>query len=114
MFGPHILAPVRTLLINCTVWAGIGQLTDSLLIKDGRVLALGPNALSTNADQTIDLAGAFVMPAFADGHAHPLFAGRESQGPKVNGLQSVAEIVAEVKSFADSNTDSKWIIGGGW
>ena len=114
MFGPHILAPVRTLLINCTVWAGIGQLTDSLLIKDGRVLALGPNALSTNADQTIDLAGAFVMPAFADGHAHPLFAGRESQGPKVNGLQSVAEIVAEVKSFADSNTDSKWIIGGAY
>jgi predicted amidohydrolase YtcJ len=114
VFGPHILAPVRTLLINCTVWAGIGQLTDSLLIKDGRVLALGPNALSTNADQTIDLAGAFVMPAFADGHAHPLFAGRESQGPKVNGLQSVAEIVAEVKSFADSNTDSKWIIGGAY
>ena len=54
------------------------------------------------------------MPAFADGHAHPLFAGRESQGPKVNGLQSVAEIVAEVKRFADANPNSKWIIGGAY
>jgi hypothetical protein len=105
---------VRTLLINCTVWAGIGQLTDALLIKDGRVLTLGSNALSASADQTIDLAGAFVMPAFADGHAHPLFAGRESQGPKVNGLQSVAEIAAEVKRFADANPSSKWIIGGAY
>ena len=105
---------MRTLLINCTVWAGIGQLTDALLIKDGRVLALGSNALSASADQTIDLAGAFVMPAFADGHAHPLFAGRESQGPKVNGLQSVAEIAAEVKRFADANPNSKWIIGGAY
>ena len=43
---PHILAPVRTLLINCTTWAGIGQLTDALLIKDGRVLAIGSDALS--------------------------------------------------------------------
>ena len=91
---------MRTLLINGSVWAGIGQLTDALLIKDGRVLALGSDALSASADKTIDLAGSFVMPAFADGHAHPLFAGRESQGPKVNGLQSVAEIVAEVKGLA--------------
>ncbi len=105
---------MRTLLINCTVWAGIGQLTDALLIKDDRVLALGPDALSASADQTIDLAGAFVMPAFADGHAHPLFAGREAQGPKVNGLQSVAEIVAAVKRFADANPNSKWIIGGAY
>ncbi len=105
---------MRTLLINCTVWAGIGQLTDALLIKDDRVVALGPDALSASADQTFDLAGAFVMPAFADGHAHPLFAGREAQGPKVNGLQSVAEIVAEVKRFADANPNSKWIIGGAY
>lgn len=105
---------MRTLLINCTVWAGIGQLTDALLIKDGRVLALGSDALSANADQTVDLAGAFVMPAFADGHAHPLFAGREAQGPKVNGLQSVAEIAAEVKKFAQANPNSKWIIGGAY
>ena len=105
---------MRTLLINGSIWTSFGQLTNALLIEDGRVLALGSDALSGSADLTIDLAGAFVMPAFADGHAHPLFAGRESQGPKVNGLQSVAEIVAEVKRFAEASPDSKWIIGGAY
>jgi predicted amidohydrolase YtcJ len=89
-------------------------MSSAILIENGRVLALGTDAITEIADQTIDLAGAFVMPAFADGHAHPLFAGREAQGPKVNALQSVAEIVAEVKSFAEANPDSKWIIGGAY
>ena len=105
---------MRTLLINGSVWTSFGRLTNALLIEDSRVLALGSDALSGSADQTIDLAGAFLMPAFADGHAHPLFAGRESQGPKVNGLQSVAEIVAEVERFAFANPNSKWIIGGAY
>ena len=105
---------MKTLLINGSVWASFGHLSDALLIEDGRVLALGTEALAGDAEETIDLAGAFVMPAFADGHAHPLFAGRESQGPKVNGLQSVTEIVAEVKRFAAANPNSKWIIGGAY
>jgi len=105
---------VRTLIINGQVWSGLGQVSDAILIEDDRVLALGSNALTESADTTIDLAGAFIMPAFADGHAHPLFAGREAQGPKVNGLQSVSEIVAEVKRFAEVNPASKWIIGGAY
>jgi predicted amidohydrolase YtcJ len=88
--------------------------SNGLLIEDERVIAFGPRANATSADHVIDLDGAFIMPAFADGHAHPLFAGRESQGPKVNGLQSVAEIVAEVRRFAESNPISKWIIGGAY
>ena len=105
---------MKILLKNGFVWIGFGQLTDALLIEDGRVLAHGTEALSAKANQSIDLAGAFVMPAFADGHAHPLFAGREEQGPKVNSLQSVAEIVTEVKRFAEANPNSKWIIGGAY
>ena len=75
---------------------------------------MSSQANAAGADRVIDLAGAFIMPAFADGHAHPLFAGRESQGPKVNGLQSVAEIIAEVKRFAELNPNSKWIVGGAY
>ena len=92
---------MRTLLINGSIWTSFGQLTNALLIEDGRVLALGSDALSGGADQTIDLAGSFVMPAFADGHAHPLFAGRESQGPKVN---SASRHPAFAPSLAISTT----------
>ena len=89
-------------------------MSNAILIADDRVLAIGAKAINGDAEKIIDLNGAFVMPAFADGHAHPLFAGREAQGPKVNGLQSVAEIIAEVKRFADASPDSKWIIGGAY
>jgi predicted amidohydrolase YtcJ len=94
------------------IWIGIGQITDSLLVSEGKVVEIGnPNAI---CDEVVELAGSFLSPAFADGHAHPLFAGREAQGPKVNGLQSVAEIVAEVKKFADANPNMEWIVGGAY
>ena len=55
----------------------------------------------------------FTYPAFRDGHAHPLFAGREALGPKVIDLASIDEIVATVKTWADRNPGD-WIVGGAY
>lgn len=55
----------------------------------------------------------FSYPAFRDGHAHPLFAGREALGPQVTGIGSVEEIVKTVRSWADQNPGG-WIIGGAY
>ena len=95
-----------------TIWRQSGTYAKSIRVDDGVIVEIdGP---SQSGDQLIDLKGSFLSPAFMDGHAHPLFAGRESQGPSVNGLQSVKEILAEVKRFADSNPDVSWIIGGAY
>lgn len=103
---------MSTLFRGGKVWLFQGNFSDSILISDGKVLAVGnPDAA---ADDVVELNGAFLMPAFADGHAHPLFAGRESLGPKVNGLQSVSEIVSEVNRFAIANPNTAWIIGGAY
>lgn len=56
----------------------------------------------------------FEMPAFVDGHAHPLFAGRESLGPKVDGLSSISQIQAVVADYADSHPEVEWIVGGAY
>jgi predicted amidohydrolase YtcJ len=82
-------------------------MAQSLRIDQGKIVAI--DCAIESSDEIVDLKGAFMAPAFMDGHAHPLFAGRESQGPKVNQLQSVSEIVAEVKRFAESNPDVPWI-----
>jgi predicted amidohydrolase YtcJ len=95
-----------------TIWCGKGSFAQSLRIDQGKIVALDCPAEAS--DELIDLQGAFLAPAFMDGHAHPLFAGRESQGPKVNQLQSVLEIVTEVKRFADNNPDVTWIVGGAY
>ena len=66
------------------------------------------------AGEVIDLDGGFVLPGFIDGHAHPIFAGREARGPKVNNLQSVDEIKKEVAKYAKANPSESWIIGGAY
>jgi predicted amidohydrolase YtcJ len=103
---------VATFFSGGIIWCGIGALAQTLRIEDGKVVEI--NGAAQHGDVRVDLHGGFLAPAFMDGHAHPLFAGREAQGPLVNGLQSVAEIVAEVKRFADTNPDALWIIGGAY
>jgi hypothetical protein len=85
-----------------------------MLVENEKIIAVGKKAIEQKYDKVVDLNGTFVMPAFADGHAHPLFAGREMLGPQVNGLQSVGEIVGEVARFAKANPDEEWIIGGAY
>ena len=103
---------MTTYFTGGTIWQSYGKYVDSIRVDEGVIVEI--NGLSQAGDEVIDLQGSFLSPAFIDGHAHPLFAGREAQGPKVNGLQSVEEIIAEVKRFADSNPDTPWIIGGAY
>ena len=105
---------MKTLFTNATFWSSGSPSFTSMLIENETIIAIGEKAAELEHNKVVDLDGAFVMPAFADGHAHPLFAGREMLGPQVNGLQSVAEIVAEVAHFAKANPDEEWIIGGAY
>ena len=95
-----------------TIWCSKGVTAQSLRIEDGKIVAI--NVPAEDSDEIVDLQGGFLAPSFMDGHAHPLFAGREAQGPLVNGITEVAKIIAEVKRFADENPDTDWIIGGAY
>ena len=59
--------------------------------------------------ETIDLGGGWVVPAFRDGHCHPLFAARESRGVHLTGLTSVEAIQAELSAYREQNPDGEWI-----
>ncbi|NBU23119.1 MAG: amidohydrolase [Actinobacteria bacterium] len=54
------------------------------------------------------------LPAFRDGHAHPLFAGREALGPQLDGLKSIEEIKTTVRKWALANPQAEWIVGGAY
>ncbi|MFD4422507.1 amidohydrolase [Agromyces sp. NPDC058484] len=115
-----------TLFTGGTIWAGAGRpASDALLVRDGTIVATGDDArhraaavqdaaMTDAAVQTVDLEGGFLMPSFGDGHAHPLFGGLEAQGPAVRGCTSVAEIVAEVRRYAEANPDLEWIFGASY
>ncbi|WP_169252793.1 amidohydrolase [Brevibacterium sp. 'Marine'] len=122
---------------NGTIWLGAGrEPADALLVHDGVIIAIGsaevarqlstPPSSPSLADphepvagesvdiETVDLRGGFLMPSFADGHAHPIFGGLEAEGPQVRSCASVAEIIAEVRRFAEANPDLEWITGASY
>ena len=109
---------MATLFHSGTIWAGRrhGE-HDALLIGDGRVLALGDAARAhpeAAGAERVDLGGAFLMPSFGDGHAHPMFGGLERQGPAVRACGSVEEIVAEVRRYAQAHPELPWIFGASY
>ncbi len=110
-----------TLFNGGTIWMGAGRPTSrALLVLDGVIAAVGDEAerlaeTSGASDvEHVDLDGGFLMPSFGDGHAHPLFGGLEAQGPAVRGCGSMAEIVAEVRRYAEANPDLEWIFGASY
>ena len=107
-----------------TIWAGAARPTsDALLVREGRIAALGEEARAAAAElrradaasvDEVDLAGGFLMPSFGDGHAHPLFGGLEAAGPAVRDCASIEEIVAEVRRWAEAHPDAPWILGASY
>ena len=104
---------MRIIFNGGSVWSAGRGVFEGLAIENGRVIATGSEALELKGE-VIDLNGGFLMPGFIDGHAHPIFAGREARGPKVNNLQSVEEIKKEVARYAKENPNESWIIGGAY
>ena len=109
-----------TRIENVTVWTGTPQADGSILtsdccaLRDGFVLAIGDAAREMEADDVIDAAGGFLMPAFADGHVHPIFAGVERAFAAVRECSSVGEVADAVRAWANEHPHAEWIRGEGF
>jgi predicted amidohydrolase YtcJ len=88
----------------------IGFDADALEVHEGLVSALEDTGLEM---PSVDLEGVALAPAFRDGHAHPLFAGREALGVQVSECSTIEEVVLRVAEHAATNAD-QWIIGGAY
>jgi len=88
----------------------------ALAVRDGVIAAVGGDALALlgEADETVDLAGGYLSPSFADGHAHPLYGGLEDLGPQIRSCGSVEEIAASVQEWADAHPEAEWIVGASY
>src|SRR6478752_8002337 len=85
---------------------------DRLVVIDGRVAEA---AHPSPADAVpVDLSGGYLGPAFGDGHAHLMQAGREFSGPEIRSAASVADIVESVRRWAVEHPDAEWIVGASY
>ena len=89
---------------------------DALAVTGGRISALGPEALAARGRDTevVDLRGGALLPAFGDGHVHPVMGGLGLLGAPVRECTSMEEIVAAVRHWADAHPEAEWITGDGF
>ena len=89
----------------------------AMAVKDGKILATGPDELISGAytaKDTIDATGKFVYPGFIDAHGHFVEYGESLFMADLYGCTSPEEMVERVKRFADAHSGLVWILGHGW
>jgi len=90
------------------------SIRQAIVIKDGRILAVGGNELRNqyNAARSIDLHGRMVMPGFHDTHIH--LGGHSRRYIDLNETKSLAELKQQVSDKAKELGPNEWITGAGW
>lgn len=86
-------------------WASV------LVIRDGRIAAIGDGAGPWPGAHVVDLHGRMVLPGFHDAHSHPMSAGMRLLRCKLGGR--AAEIAAQVRHCAATQKGA-WLLGSGW
>ena len=86
---------------------------DALAVTGGRITALGGLARRSTGPSTVvvDLDGGALLPAWGDGHAHPLLGGLGLAGVAVRECTTVGQIVEAVRDWAAAHPDAEWICG---
>jgi len=98
---------------NGSIYLGNSNWATEIYIKDGLVIS-SEEYLASAEREEVDLNGNTLLPAFRDGHAHPLFAGKEIQSLNITGCESSEEIGKRLTEHRNSNPNISWISGGAY
>ena len=92
----------------------------AILIKDGKILALGDktdilNKASENAEK-IDLHGKCLMPSFIDGHSHLTQFAQSLTSINLSSSKNFSDIINTLKKFKEDTNikNGEWIVGFGY
>jgi hypothetical protein len=114
---PPADAPADLILKNGHVGTASGT-SQALAIRRGVIVAVGDantiDALRGPRTETIDLAGATVLPGLHDVHVHPMYAGITERQCKIAQGSSLEETLKGVKACAERAAPGDWIVGGQW
>lgn len=85
---------------------------NAFVVADGAFAWVGADA-GPGADETVDLGGAFVTPAFVDAHVHATSTGLMLTGLDLHGCATLGEALGRVERAARA-TGGRPILGTGW
>ncbi len=105
---------------NGRVWAGgdSAKFYDAIAIKSNMILAAGTSEeikkSTSEKTKVVDLGGKLMIPGFNDAHIHFLGGSVGLSEVNLNDVNSIAEVVATIKTFIKENPSKQWITGRGW
>ncbi len=89
------------------------SIAEAIALKGDRILAVGTNdeiaALAHAETEVIDLEGKTVLPGLIDSHLHALGSAMYEFDHEVPSMETMADVLAYVKSRTDVLEDGKWI-----
>lgn len=84
---------------------------NSLIVDDGVITAVGQDIAATGVDEVVSLEQRSLLPAFRDGHAHPLHGGRNALELNLAGATHLDELLRMLEAWARLHPSDPWIIG---
>ena len=106
---------MRKVFYNGIVYTGDQTLSHAFVVEGDKFIFVGENdeALSFDADEKIDLSGAFVCAGFNDSHMHLLNFGQSlMNAPLAKHTGSLSDMIDCLKNAKPGR--GGWIIGRGW
>ena len=81
-----------------------------------RIVPIGAEAVgwSSSFEEVVQLDARPLLPAFRDGHAHPLHGGINRNGLDLLHEHSLDAVLHRVREWAATHPDDAWIIGNGY
>jgi len=121
LLGPALGAqPADLVLFNGNIYTVSDSLprAEAVAARGGKIIfvgsAAGAKKLIGEKTNAIDLRGLTVVPGLADSHYHLSGVGAREMDFNLEGVSSLAELLAAVKARVDKAKPGEWIVGRGW
>ncbi|MFF0451499.1 amidohydrolase [Streptomyces sp. NPDC004609] len=107
-----------TLLRGGEVHSPADPFATAMVVERGHIAWVGSegaaDAFADGVDETVDLDGALVTPAFTDAHVHTTATGLALTGLDLSGARTLAEALVLVREHSAARPSDRVLMGGGW
>jgi len=114
------IVPADLVFLNGTVYTVNAKQprAQAIAIKGDRIVYVGSNAgariYRSAQTRVVDLHGATVVPGMTDAHYHFIGVGLREMNLNLEGITSLADFLAKVKTRVDQTKPGEWVTGRGW
>ncbi len=118
--GASQQAPADLVFKNARVYTGNAKSprAEAVVIKGDKIVFVGRNdgaeRLVGPATKVVDLKGATLLPGFTDAHMHLANLGAREVILNLEGLTTLEDFLAKVKSRLEQARPGQWVTGRGW